>query len=537
MSKEHDLVLSRDDPHVSAQEFRKREHKTILKYQEDWLDYDGIASYQMIEDDTIESEIQLFLQSAEIVYMVPELDAKGEPVMNSDGSPKMRAEYKPFNPKDNDVKQVNLALERQFHIKVGKLDPPAWLDGATAEQRKHDPKNIIACQNGLLDIAARVVNKDTGKVAIVRELLPRSPHFFTRTALAINYSPNAPKPERWLTFLQEVLGDDAAVIDLMQQAMGYLISGDISLQTIMYFRGKSRGGKGTILKVLDGLVGHDNIANPSLRDLSVDSGRQDLIGKSLAMIRDMNTDSKDSVSTAATHLATIAAAEPISIFRKFKGAVNLILKCRFILAGISLPNFGDHATSLDPRLIVFPFPTSFAGREDYSLDEKLAAELPGILNWALDGLDLLKIDGRFYEPLACVKAKHDIIHGSDPIRGFGSDRCEFDPAYSCSKGDVFAEYVEYCSQIEAHPVSRGAFYGKFMVAYPQIGESRPGSDGDRKPRTFTGVRIASDEHATTLTKVYMLDPTMLALGLSRYDEDAILTDARGEWVEQGEISE
>jgi hypothetical protein len=51
------------------------------------------------------------------------------------------------------------------------------------------------------------------------------------------------------------------------------------------------------------------------------------------------------------------------------------------------------------------------------------------------------------------------------------------------------------------------------------------------------VRIASDEHATTLTKVYMLDPTMLALGLSRYDEDAILTDARGEWVEQGEISE
>ena len=113
-----------------------------------------------------------------------------------------------------------------------------------------------------------------------------------------------------------------------------------------------------------------------------------------------------------------------------------------MLAGISLPNFGDHATSLEPRLIVFPFPVSFAGCEDYELDGKLAAELPGILNWALDGLDLLKINGRFYEPPACVMAKRDIIHGSDPIRGFGSEACEFDPAYSCSKDDLFAAYVD-----------------------------------------------------------------------------------------------
>ena len=95
-----------------------------------------------------------------------------------------------------------------FHIKRGKLDPPAWLEGATPEQRAHDPKNIIACQNGLLDISTR-------------ELLTPSPLFFTRTALAINYSKKPPKPERWLKFLHEVLGDDDAVIDFMQQAIGY----------------------------------------------------------------------------------------------------------------------------------------------------------------------------------------------------------------------------------------------------------------------------------------------------------------------------
>lgn len=511
-----DLVLSRDTPHLSATEFRKRKYPTILKYQEDWLDYDG-AAYQMIEDDTIKSGVRKFLISAYIKHVVPILDKNGNE------TDKMKVEYDPFNPKNVDVAQVYEALADMYHIKKGKLDPPAWLDGATNKQRKHDPKNIIAFQNCLLDITTR-------------EKLDTSPNFFTRTALAINYSADAPKPERWLKFMQEVLGDDAAVIDLMQQAIGYIIGGDTSLQTILYFRGRSRSGKGTIMKVLDGLVGADNISNPSLRDLSLDSGRQDLIGKTLAMIRDMNTDDKSSVSQGATHLASIAAGEPVSVFRKFKGPWNGALKCRFILAGIQLPNFGDHATSLEPRLIVFPFPVSFAGREDYDLDGKLAAELPGILNWALDGLDLLQINGRFYEPPAVKRAKADVIHGSDPIRGFGMEACEFDPAFSCSKDELFAAYVEYCRQIEARPFAKGAFCGKFMVAYQQVGEARPGSDGKRS-HVFIGVRPAGDEHATTLVKVYKLDPVKLALGLSRYDEAAIMCNECGEWLEQADISE
>jgi putative DNA primase/helicase len=520
MTQKPDLVLSRDTPHESAQEFRRRKYPTILKYQEDWLDYDG-AAYLMIEDDTIESEIQHFLNDAEVAHVSPLLDKHNKPVLNKDGSEKMVVTYDPFNPKDNDVKQVNNALARQYHVKKGKLDPPAWLDGATDEQRKHDPKNIIACQNGLLDMTTR-------------EFLPSSPNFFTRTALAINYSESAPKPERWLTFLGEVLGDQG-LIDLMQEAIGYIVSGDTLLHTIIYFRGKPRGGKGVIMRVLDNLIGDENVTNPSIADLAERSGREDLIGKSLAKITDMNTDDRNDLSKAATHLAAISGEDKVSVFRKFKKAWNGKLKCRFLLAGISLPNFGDHASSLKPRLIVFPFNVSFAGREDFKLDEKLIAELPGILNWALDGLDRLRLCERFAEPPASVIAKDAVINGSDPIRGFGTERCEFDPTFSCSKDELFADYVEYCRQIEARPFAKGAFCGKFMVAYQQVGEARPRSDGKRS-HVFTGVRPAGDEHATTLVKVYKLDPVKLALGLSRYDETAILCNERGEWIEQADIS-
>ena len=73
--KQHDLVLSRDTPHESAQEFRKRQHPDDSKYQEDWLDYDG-AAYQFIENDTIKSEIRKFLISAEVMDAIEVTDKK-----------------------------------------------------------------------------------------------------------------------------------------------------------------------------------------------------------------------------------------------------------------------------------------------------------------------------------------------------------------------------------------------------------------------------------------------------------------------------
>src|SRR5207248_1746265 len=57
-------VVSRLTPVETAKLFRNQQHPTIIRYQNDWLAYDGSA-YQMIEDDTIESHILLFLEAAQ----------------------------------------------------------------------------------------------------------------------------------------------------------------------------------------------------------------------------------------------------------------------------------------------------------------------------------------------------------------------------------------------------------------------------------------------------------------------------------------
>src|SRR5258705_6583631 len=99
------------------------------------------------------------------------------------------------------------------------------------------------------------------------------------------------------------------------------------------------------------------------------------------------------------------------------------LGVRFTLAGNTLPNFRSHTGAMATRLMIIPFDISFAGREDRSLKDKLKAELPGIMLWALDGLDRLRMCGEFSEPEASRVAKHRLVYQSDPIHGFIEERC------------------------------------------------------------------------------------------------------------------
>src|SRR5262249_38465461 len=85
---------------------------------------------------------------------------------------------------------------------------------------------------------------------------------------------------------------------------------------------------------------------------------------------------------------------------------------------------------------------SFLGREDPTLDTRLAAELPGILVWALAGLDRLVGTGRFTVPGTSADAANLMMDLASPMSAFVRDRCvrdvnatvECDVLYTTWKG-------------------------------------------------------------------------------------------------------
>ena len=498
-------IISRDTPLITARVFHAQRHPNMVRYQNDWLDWDG-AAYQMIEDKEIAAEIMRFLDKckANVAYEVT--DAAGN----------VSTKYKPavFNPKDADVQQVLRMLEHNYHVKEGAMVPPFWLDGGKGVYEKLDPANLISCQNGLLDMTTR-------------KLYPATPKFFTRTALDAKYDPAATCPQ-FLTFLFQVL-DDEDLIRLMRQWFGYLITSDISIQSLLYMQGVPRSGKGTTARVIDALVGKRNVCSHTINDLAGNFGREGLIGKSLLKFTDMNTGvSWIALNQAVSIVNAITGQDPLHIERKFKGPLELDLIAHVIFIGNTYPDFGEHTAAIGERMKVIPFRRSFSVDErDPTLSKKLLTELSGILNFALDGLDDLRKSGDKF--LICEKseeAKRQILNSGNSVRAFGNDECELGSGFMITREGLFDLYVPYCYRIKANPLSANKFYTALKEAFPSVDETRPWVEGAERPRFFVGIRAREIGPPTTITKTFFLDVEAMAINAMTDDnnEPVILID-------------
>ena len=97
------------------------------------------------------------------------------------------------------------------------------------------------------------------------------------------------------------------------------------------------------------------------------------------------------------------------------------------LAANNIPAFADDSGAMANRLLILPFNISFLGREDITLKSRLMKELPGICNWAIEGLERLRKNNRFTEPTASIVERQEIMDQQAPLMAFVRDCCELLP--------------------------------------------------------------------------------------------------------------
>lgn len=469
MSDAPDRVLSRRKPRESAKMFRDEMRPNIVSQQGEWLDWNG-KCYVVIEDATIRAEVAEWADEAyEQFLQEPE-----------EGETEGKIAFRKFEPKPADTTAIVTSLVQLVHRPAEQFLPPCWLNSETGL----DPQDIIACENGLLDIQTRT-------------LYAHTPNFFTRTAIPIIYDPNAPEPTRWLECLSEWFEGRQPLADLLQEAVGYSLSADTSQQTVIFLWGVPRGGKGTTLRILTDLIGRDNVHAPSIKEIAGRFGLMGCIGKTLITITDMNVDNHTEVGEAAVSINKISGEDRVSIERKGIEPWSGTLPGRIWIVGNSLPDFGSHSTAVVARLVILPFEVSFLGREDRQLTNrqgtgKLQQELPGILNWALEGLARLRERGRFPDCPESDSAKIRMLHMSQPIRGFVEEKCELGDVH-VDKSMLYARYRAYCKTIGERPQPLHSFSEKLMELFPTIGASKRRSADGTRPPIFDGIRLNADE--------------------------------------------
>ena len=327
---------------------------------------------------------------------------------------------------------------------------------------------LIAVRNGLLHIPSR-------------GLLPHDPRFFTAGSVNVTFEPSAPPPAMWLKFLHEAFPDDQESIDALQQWFGYLLTQDTTQQKALICVGPKRCGKGTIARVLRALLGEHNCAGPTLGQLGSQFGLEGLVGRSLAVISDARISGKADLQAVSETLLRVTGEDAINVERKRKIDWVGKLTTRFVLMTNILPGIVDAGGAVASRFIVLKFSQSFFGREDTKLTDKLMAELPGILNWSLDGLAMLNERGAFIQPAVGVAAVDELMRRTTPILGFVDDVLVLDPdawiskdaLYDCYKAWTADEGMKYTgSKISFLTELYANSDGRLSTYSPRVGDAR-----------------------------------------------------------------
>ncbi len=369
---------------------------------------------------------------------------------------------------------------RSVTMLTSDVRPPAWVDGATGPA----PRDVIALRNGLLDTATR-------------RLLPPTPSFFTLNALDFDYAPDAPRPEQWHQFLTGIWSDEAdptavdrASVDTLQEWFGYLINSDTSQQKMLFLIGPTRSGKGTIARILARLVGEQNLAGPTLGSLTGQFGLGPLYGKSVAVISDARLGGRADTAVVVERLLSITGEDTQTVDRKHLRQVDVKLGTRIVILSNELPKLSDASGALVNRMILLRFVKSFLGKEDPRLTDKLAGELPGILLWALDGLDRLRERGRFVQPPSSAELIQDMAELSSPISAFVRDRVVLDKTAATPIKDAFGEWKRWCEDHgRDHPGTEQSFGRELRAAVPTITCSNIRGDIGVRYRVYRGIRL------------------------------------------------
>ncbi len=193
------------------------------------------------------------------------------------------------------------------------------------------------------------------------------------------------------------------------------------------------------------------------------------------------SESKAVGTIAEDVLKTIAGSDPITGSRKHEKTRTFQPTFKVWLAANNLPKVQDVSDGFWRKVILVPFRARFEGAvEDKRLGEKLKTELPGILNWALEGCLAYQREG-LNPPQRCIDAVAAWRADNDPLADFLTT-CRVGDGLEVRASDLYQAYERFCAQNGQKAISMTAF-SQLVQAHGFVKEKRRGG------RFFMGIGL------------------------------------------------
>ena len=251
---------------------------------------------------------------------------------------------------------------------------------------------------------------------------------------------------------------DRSLIDYLQRVIGYILTGTTSEQCLFILIGDGANGKSTFVNVINKLLG----------DYSKAASSQTLVAKVSSSIGD---DLVDLVSARLISVSETEAGEALAEAKIKQRAGGDVLKGRTLygswlefsiigkifLATNSLPQINNTDHGIWRRIQAIPFNRTFSAEEqDKDLGVKLTAELPGILNWAIQGCLEWQHQG-LNPPQVVLDQVSAYKTEMDSIAQFVEQECSLAAEAKYPASRLYEDYRHYCQVLGRKPQSNSAF--------------------------------------------------------------------------------
>lgn len=291
------------------------------------------------------------------------------------------------------------------------------------------------------------------KTGIPRE--PRRKDLITRV-IGTMYDKTAKCP-LWLKFLDRTFPDEE-LRRYIKRAVGYCLTGSMGEQVFFFCYGQGANGKSVFLAILEKLLGE------------------------YAMHADFSTFLVQRNEKVRNDLATLAGARVITAIEAEEGgrlSMQVIkswtggdpITARFLfgenftfrpqgklwLAANNKPAIPERNYAAWRRVRLVPFIATIPEAERVKEYEKtLYTELPGILNWALEGLQEY-LESGLDAPRAVLDATNEYRRENDSLEQFVFECCDVGKLMVCKNAELYSAYRNFCEMSGLKVLSQHKF--------------------------------------------------------------------------------
>lgn len=363
------------------------------------------------------------------------------------------------------------AMIRLAQSEMGIAIPPTVLDT--------DPWRL-SLENGTLDLRSGTL-RPHARVDLITRAVP------------IAWDPDA-RCEAFLAFLERITRDPDGkprpeLVTFLQRAIGYSLTGLTTERVLFILYGTGRNGKSTLLDVIRGLLGDYAMRVPTE---TLMARRGESIPNDIARLKGgrfvFANETDDGRRLSEALIKDITGGDTISA-RFMRGEwFDFKPEFKVWLATNHRPTIRGTDNAIWDRIRLIPFDQRIPDAEqDRDLGRRLAAELPGILAWAVAGCMAWQRDG-LGAPDAVRLATEAYRSSMDVLAAWLDDCCVVDDRVSASAADLYRSYRTWCEE------NGERFLAQKMFALRLSERGFTSRRGTKGKRLWDGLAVAGESH-------------------------------------------